>query len=110
MPLKSMSLIAAVILFGVWGVGHADVPKPDDIMACNDEAQEAARKGDDSRAASPNTKDHSRAADARRGDAPSATVSGTGASDPQLEGMDAEGAKDPAYQAAYRTCMRKAGF
>ena len=45
MPLKSMSLIAAVILFGAWGVGHADVPKPDDIMACNDEAQEAARDG-----------------------------------------------------------------
>jgi len=111
MPLKSMSLIAAVILFGVWGVGHADVPKPDDIMACNDEAQEAARKGDDSRAASPNTKDHSRAADARRSDAPSATVSGdTRAADPQTDGMDPDGAKDPVYQAAYRTCMRKAGF
>jgi len=110
MPLKSLSLIAAVIVFGAWGVAHADVPKADDIAACNDEAQEAARKGDDSRAASPNTKDHSRAADARR-DAPSATVSGdTRAADPQTDGMDPDGAKDPVYQAAYRTCMRKAGF
>jgi hypothetical protein len=111
MPLKSMFLIAAVILFGAWGVGHADVPTPDDIAACNNEAQEAARKGKDSRTASPNTKDHSRAADARRGDAPSATVSGeTRAADPQTDGMDPDGAKDPVYQAAYRTCMRKAGF
>jgi cell division protein FtsN len=111
MPLKSLSLIAAVILFGAWGVAHADVPKADDIAACNDEAQEAVRKGEDSRAASPNTKDQSRAAGARRGDAPSATVSGdTRAADPQIEGMDSDGAKDPVYQAAYRTCMRKAGF
>src|SRR2546425_9139344 len=105
-----MSLPAAALLFGGGGVGHADVPKPDDMGACNDEAQEAARRGDDSRAASPNTKDHSRAADARR-DAPSATVSGdTRAADPQTDGMDPDGAKDPVYQAAYRTCMRKAGF
>jgi len=111
MPLTSVSLIATLILFGAWGVGHADVPKPDDIAACNNEAQEAAHKGVDSRAASPNTKDQSRAADARRGDAPSATVSGdTRSADPQIEGMDPNGAKDPVYQAAYRTCMRKGGF
>jgi hypothetical protein len=111
MPLKSMSLIAAVVLLGASSVARADVPKPEDIATCNHEAQEATRKGKDSRAASPNTKDQSRAADARRGDAPSATVGGgTPANDPQLEGMDPDGAKDPAYQAAYRTCMRKAGF
>jgi hypothetical protein len=110
MPLIFMSLIAAVVLFGGWGVARADVPKVEDIATCNHEAQEATRKGKDSRAATPNTKDQSRAADARRGDAPSATVGGTGSSDPQLEGMDPEGAKDSAYQAAYRTCMRKAGF
>ena len=110
MPLKSTFLIAAAVLFGCWTVGYADVPKAEDIAACNNEAQEASRKGKDSRAATPNTKDHSRAADARRGDAPSAAVGGTGASDPQLEGMNPDGAKDPAYQAAYRTCMRRAGF
>ena len=111
MPLKSTSLIAAAVLFGSWTVGYADVPKAEDIATCNHEAQEATRKGKDSRAASPNTKDQSRAADARRGDAPSATVgSGAPANDPQLAGMDPDGAKDPAYQAAYRTCMRKAGF
>jgi hypothetical protein len=30
--------------------------------------------------------------------------------DPQIHGMDAEGAKNPAYQAAYRSCMRRKGF
>jgi hypothetical protein len=110
MPLKWTLLIAAAVLFGSWTVGYADVPKAEDIVTCNNEAQEATRKGKDSRAAAPNTKDHNRAAGARRGDAPSAAVGGAGPSDPQLEGMDPEGAKDPAYQAAYRTCMRKAGF
>ena len=30
--------------------------------------------------------------------------------DAQLTGMDPDGAKNPAYQAAYRSCMRKSGF
>jgi hypothetical protein len=30
--------------------------------------------------------------------------------DPQIHGMDAEGAKNPGYQAAYRSCMRRKGF
>jgi hypothetical protein len=35
----------------------------------------------------------------------------TGSSDPQLVGMAAaEGITDAAYQAAYRTCMRRSGF
>src|SRR5258708_40172726 len=110
MSLTFMSLIAAVVLFGGWGVARADVPKTEDIATCNNEAQEATRKGKDSRAATPNTKDHSRAADARRGDAPSAAVGGTGVSDPQPEGTDPQGAKDPADHAAYRASMPKARF
>ena len=31
-------------------------------------------------------------------------------SDPQIHGMSGEGAKDAAYQAAYRSCMRRKGF
>jgi hypothetical protein len=31
-------------------------------------------------------------------------------SDPQIHGMNAEGAKNATYQAAYRTCMRRKGF
>jgi hypothetical protein len=104
-------LIVTLVLLGASSLAHADVPKPADIVACNDEAQEATRKGSDSRGASPTARDHGRAADARRGDASSASGAGAPrAADPQLEGMDPDGAKDPAYQAAYRTCMRKAGF
>jgi len=109
--LKSMSLLAAVVVFGSWSLGHADVPKGHDIAACNKEAEEASHNGHASRTASPNTKDQSRAAEAGRDTAPSdAAGRAARSSDPQLEGMDAEGAKDPLYQAAYRTCMRKAGF
>jgi len=103
MPLTLVSLLAIVVVFVAAGVAHGDVPRPADIAACNHEAQEAARKGKDSRTASPNTKDQSRAAEARRD-------AGARATDPQLDGMDAEGAKDPVYQAVYRTCMRKRGF
>ena len=100
-------LLVTLVLLGASSRIHADVPRSSDIVACNDEAQETARKGNDSRGASPTAKDHSRAADARRGD-PSAAA--PRATEPQLDGMDSDGAKDPAYQAAYRTCMRKAGF
>src|SRR5262245_51932348 len=76
------------------------------------EAQEAIRTDSASpKAVSPNTKDAGRAAEARRGGAASDRAGSTMRSDdPQLEGIDAEGAKDPLYQAAYRTCMRKSGF
>jgi hypothetical protein len=104
-------LITTLVILGVPSRADADVPKPADIVACNDEAQEATRKGNDSRGASPTAKDHSRAADARRRDALAASPAGDPrAADPQLDGMDPDGAKDPGYQAAYRTCMRKAGF
>ena len=107
----ALVLLFATLILGASTLADADVPKPEDIVACNHEAQEATVKGNDSRGASPNAGDHSRAADARRGTASSARPGGDPrASDPQLEGMDPDGAKDPAYQAAYRTCMRKAGF
>jgi hypothetical protein len=48
-------------------------------------------------------KDRQQAERARRGET-------SRSEDPQLAGIDPEGAKDPAYQAAYRTCMRKSGF
>ncbi|HEV8584521.1 MAG TPA: hypothetical protein VGT02_06085 [Methylomirabilota bacterium] len=107
MRLPLRSFLAAVLVLGACSAAQAQVPKTADIAACNQEAQEAVSKGPSSRDASPNTKDQSRAATARRGDAPAASPS---LADPQLEGMDTEGAKDPVYQAVYRTCMRKGGF
>lgn len=102
--------LAVPALLAVSSIARADVPKPEDIAACNAQAKEATRKGQDSRGASPNTDDQRRAAEARRGGAP-AGPAGTGpGSNPQLEGMDPARAGDPAYQAAYRACMRKAGF
>jgi len=107
----ALVVLFATLILGAPTLADADVPKPEDIVACNREAQEATVKGNDSRGASPNAGDHSRAADARRGTASSARSGGDPReSDPQLDGMDPEGARDPAYQAAYRTCMRKAGF
>ncbi len=107
MRLPFKSFLAVVLALGACSAAQAQVPKPVDIAACNQEAQEAVSKGPSSRDASPNAKDQSRAATARRGDAPAASPS---SADPQIEGMDPEGAKDAVYQAVYRTCMRKGGF
>src|SRR5262245_16023940 len=104
---QAATFFAAAFIFISPSAAFPQVPKADDIAACNLEAQRAVRTGTGSvESALPNTKDQSRAAQARetgRGD-------GAKSDDPQLAGMDPEGAKDAAYQAAYRTCMRKAGF
>jgi len=111
---RRTSLIATTFMLGlgVLGLGaiaRADVPKPEDIATCNSEAKEAVRKGSAAPSTpAPTTADERRAADQRRRDAPPAA--GTPSSDPQIEGMDAQGAKNPTYQAAYRTCMRKNGY
>jgi hypothetical protein len=78
------------------------LPIAADFASCNAEAVDAA-SARSSGAPVPNAKDNERAAATRRGDAPPS-------GDPQLTGMDLEGASDPAYQAAYRTCMRRRGF
>ena len=110
---RSASLIAAAFILGVGGSARADVPQSEDIATCNSEAKEAARKGSAAPSTpSPNTTDERRAADVRRqgASAMDRTRAGEGSSDPQIEGMDAQGAKNPIYQAAYRTCMRRNGY
>ena len=105
-------LFAAVLVFAIPSVAYPQVPNAQDIAVCNVEAQRAVSaatvSGDSPQ---PNTKDHSRAAEAHRTNTtPQTTGGGVTSDDPQLAGMNVEGAKDPVYQAAYRTCMRKAGF
>jgi hypothetical protein len=109
---RHVVLLGAVIVSATSSVAYPQVPKTEDIAACNMEARRAVRDGPGSReSAVPTAKDHSRAAEARGPEA-RARKAGDGAKseDPQLAGIDTEGAKDPAYQAAYRTCMRKSGF
>jgi len=89
---------------------YGQVPTAADVAACNDEAPAVVKIG----AASPTTNDHARAKGARDG----APATGAGdfklplveSSDPQIHGMNGEGAKDATYQAAYRSCMRRKGF
>ena len=105
-------LLGALIVLATARIAYPQVPKAEDIAACNKEAERAARDGAGSHeSAAPTAKDHNRAAEARGTD-PKAQNSGgsTTSEDPQLAGIDSEGAKNPSYQAAYRTCMRKSGF
>jgi hypothetical protein len=93
------------------GIAHAEVPTAKDFAECNQEA----RTGLSGQAASPNRKDHAGAEQARSaaadgGERADRTGRVTESPDPQIAGMDGAGAKDPAYRAAYRVCMRKKGF
>lgn len=115
-PAAGRRIVAAagLLVIGVavaLGVAHAGVATAADVAACNQEAREGFRN----RAASPTPKDEAAAATARTGapataERPEATGSVTRSRDPQIDGMDTEGAKDAAYRATYRICMRKKGF
>lgn len=112
MRCQHVALLGSLIVCVTARIAYPQVPKTEDIAACNMEAQRAVREGAGSReAAGPIAKDHSRAAEARGTETRTPSADGGATSeDPQLAGIDTEGAKDPAYQAAYRTCMRKSGF
>ena len=99
-----ITVIAALLLVSSTATGStSSVPNAENFANCNAEARDAvkARSGDPT-AASPTLEDRRRAGQARQGE--------PRAEDPQLAGIDPGGARDPAYQAAYRTCMRKSGF
>jgi hypothetical protein len=89
---------------------HGEVPTAADFAACNEEAPQAVKAG----MASPIMGDHIRADSARAAAMTTNSIDFRGkvveSSDPQIHGMAAEGAKDAAYQAAYRSCMRRKGF
>ena len=105
-------LMFAVVGFVASTAVDADVPKAEDVASCNAEARDAIRPGSAARGdAVPNTSDHSRAAQARQNETSSEKTGWvTRSPDAQLDGMDGDGAKDPAYQAAFRGCMRRRGF
>jgi hypothetical protein len=107
----AVAILLAAGLHGASGIAGADVPTAGDIAACNQEAREGVR----GRTASPTSKDEAgadaaRTAGAETAEGRGATAAVTQSSDPQIHGMDGEGAKDAAYRAAYRVCMRRNGF
>ena len=109
----------AIIVAGALGLllslvimppADAQVPTAADSAACNEQAPRAVKTG----TVSPTSDDHLRADSARSG---ALTTSARGLTDhviespdPQIHGMQAEGARDATFQAAYRSCMRRKGF
>ena len=110
-PTRRATIVLGVAFHLGAATVHADVPSVVDMTTCNQEAREGSRD----RFASPISKDQVDAETARRGREGTAPLSGaTGAvtqsDDPQIHGMDAKGATDAEYRAAYRVCMRRRGF
>jgi len=112
MPYKVGSALALILLVSLAATRTADgqVPTAADSVACNDEAPKAVKAG----TASPTIADRARAETARADATTTNSRDVTGklveSSDPRIHGMNAEAAKDAAYQAAYRSCMRRKGF
>jgi hypothetical protein len=104
---RRVAMLVVTGLFIACGIAGAGVPNTADIAACNHAAREEFR----SRSIAPISKDEA-GADAARMATPSGGGSehATQSLDPQIHGMDAEGARDAAYRAVYRVCMRKRGF
>jgi hypothetical protein len=105
------TVLALALLVWLASAQRADgqVPTTADSAACNQEAPGAVKAG----MASPNREDRVRADRARGRAAQNAAGSPVQlieSPDPQIHGMDAQGARDAAYQAAYRGCMRRKGF
>jgi hypothetical protein len=110
-PARGVASLLGVALCLASGIARADVPTIGDMIACNQEAREGSR----SRYASPTSKDQVDAEAARRARdgmpvPPGAAEAVTQSEDAQIHGMDAQGATDAGYRAAYRVCMRNRGF
>jgi hypothetical protein len=102
-PRTRGSLVAAIVVSvaAVATTAYTQTPTKVNFAACNAEARAAVKEG----TATPTRKDYMRAEAAVKG----GTVI-LDSSDPQLAGITPVGVKDAAYQAVYRTCMRKSGF
>ena len=108
MPGNVVSALTLILLASLAVTRTADgqVPTAADSVGCNEEAPKAVKTG----SASPTTGDHVRADTARAGAMIDIARTVIESSDPQIHGMNAEGAKNATYQAAYRSCMRRKGF
>ena len=98
------SLVAAAVSV------NAETPTEAAFAVCNTDAQAAMKAG----TATPTTKDYVRVESALTDSAATWTTwvrpISMESSDPQLIGMATDGITDTAYQATYRTCMRRNGF
>ena len=99
------SLVAAAVSV------YAQTPTAADFAACNTDAQAAMKAGSP---ATPTIQDYVRVQSART-DSAATWTTWVGpirmeSSDPQLMGLATDGITDAAYQATYRTCMRRNGF
>jgi len=112
MPYAVMSALALSFLVSpaATRTAHGQVPVVADFAACNEEARKPVKTG----SASPTTGDHVRAESARAGSITTSSMDVSGkvveSSDPQIHGMNADGAMNATYQAVYRSCMRRKGF
>jgi hypothetical protein len=113
--------LGVAIVFVTCTGAAAQVPKPEDMKSCNEKAKSELSTASASPRLEPEAKGglnagtppidpHGSSPRPAESGKPPATSVAAEEKDPQLQGIDPEGARDPAYVAAYKTCMRQAGF
>ena len=113
--MRTFIVVLAAIVFLTPGGSLAQVPSAEDIKSCN----EKAKLETETASASPRTDtDRPVIAEVKGGatvrpenpDIKKPVDTRATEADPQLQGIDPEGEKDPLYIAAYKKCMRQSGF
>jgi hypothetical protein len=106
-------VIGAAVVFFTPAPTAAQVPTKEDAIHCNEKVKRELEMA----AASPRLdgSDPRRPPPGPGAGRPTAAAQNESAkdnrgADPQLQGIDPEGEKDPAYVAAYKRCMRQSGF
>lgn len=103
MVLAILLLLSLFVAAGAAG----QVPGAADFAACNEEAPRSVKAG----TVTATMADYLHAVNARSdGATTSPPAPALDSVDPQIRGMEAEGARSAMYQAAYRSCMSRRGF
>ena len=100
-----VAALAAALVIGFAPVARAAEPTLADIAGCNEEAAARTSAPALPRARAPARPAEANAPIVRAKSAPTGSIV-TDSPDPLVKGMDAQRAADPAYRAAYRTCMQ----
>jgi hypothetical protein len=109
--MRAVWMLILVPLLALAAVAAAHEPTLSDIVVCNQEAQAQTADSPNALPRPGGPREPERAADARS--APPGTKTDPSGSvitrtpEPLLMGMEAEKIDDPAYRAAYRSCMER---
>ena len=118
---SATALLTVASVVAVWSTAWAAGPTQADFDACNREAQSvshpsaspsgaSAGSATSSPSAVPDAAPSASSSTSRSVAASGSSVTSDSGADSSLKGLAAAGKSDPAYQQAYRDCLKRRGF